>query len=67
MKVGVLSAGAVGATCIVAVARRAAAHEVVVIYKEEGQVLGLLTDMQYSTQLCPTVCLAGGDSSNITG
>jgi L-lactate dehydrogenase len=65
MKVGVVGAGAVGAACIMAIVGRGAAHEVVVIDKNEGRVRGLVTDMQYGTPLCPPVRLVGGDYADL--
>ncbi len=61
MKIGVIGAGAVGAVCIMSIIGRGAAHEIVVIDKDEGRVRGLVTDMLYGTPLCPPVRLTGGD------
>jgi L-lactate dehydrogenase len=67
MKIGVIGAGAVGAACIMSVIGRGAAHEIVVIDKDEGRVKGLVTDMQYGTPLCPPVRLMGGDYLDLAG
>jgi len=67
MKIGVVGAGAVGAACIMSIIGRGAAHEIVVIDKDEGRVRGLVTDMQYGTPLCPPVRLIGGDYPDLFG
>jgi L-lactate dehydrogenase len=67
MKVGVIGAGAVGAACIMSIIGRGAAHEIVVIDKDEGRVRGLVTDMQYGTPLCPPVQLSGGGFADLAG
>ena len=67
MKIGVIGAGAVGAACIMSIIGRGAAHEIVVIDKDEGRVRGLVTDMQYGTPLCPPVRLIGGDYPDLFG
>jgi len=50
-----------------AVIGRGAAHEIVVIDKDNGRVRGLVTDMQYGTPLCPPVRLVGGDFADLEG
>ncbi len=65
MKIGVIGAGAVGAACIISIIGRGAAHEIVVVDKNEGRVRGLVTDMQYGTPLCPPVRLIGGDYADL--
>lgn len=67
MKIGVIGAGAVGAACIMSIIGRGAAHEIVVIDKDEGRVRGLVADMQYGTPLCPPVRLIGGDYFDLAG
>jgi L-lactate dehydrogenase len=67
MKIGVIGAGYVGAACIMAIIGRGAAHEIVVIDKDEGRMRGLVTDMQYGTPLCPPVRLIAGDYADLEG
>jgi L-lactate dehydrogenase len=67
MKIGVIGAGHVGASCIMAVLGRGAAHEIVVIDSDERRVNGVVTDMQYGTPLCPPVRLIAGGYDDLAG
>jgi L-lactate dehydrogenase len=67
MKVGVIGAGAVGTSCIMAILGRGAAHEIVVLDANEQRVRGVVTDMQYGTPLCPPVRLIAGDYPDLLG
>jgi L-lactate dehydrogenase len=67
MKIGVIGAGHVGASCIMAILGRGAAHEIVVIDSNERRVNGVVTDMQYGTPLCPPVRLIAGGYGDLGG
>lgn len=67
MKIGVIGAGHVGASCIMAILGRGAAHEIVVIDSNEQRVNGVVTDMQYGTPLCPPVRLIAGGYGDLGG
>ena len=67
MKIGVIGAGAVGAACIMSVIGRGAAHEIVVIDRDEGRATGLVTDMQYGMQLGLTARLVAGGYDDLAG
>lgn len=67
MKIGVIGAGAVGAACIMSVIGRGAAHEIVVIDRDENRATGLVTDMQYGAPLCPPARLLAGGYEDLAG
>jgi L-lactate dehydrogenase len=67
MKIGVIGAGAVGTACLMSIVGRGAAHEIVVIDNVRERSIGVVTDMQYGTPLCPPVRLIAGDYADLAG
>lgn len=67
MKVGIVGAGAVGATCLLAMVTRGSAREIVVVNRNHDRARGVVTDLRYGTALCPPVALRAGDYPDLAG
>jgi L-lactate dehydrogenase len=67
MKVGVIGAGGVGSACILALAMRAVAREIIVIDRTRARAKAVATDMRYGTPLSPRVAIRDGDYRDLAG
>lgn len=67
MKVGIVGAGAVGSSCMFALALRGSAHEIVLVNRNRARAEGAVTDLRYGTVLTPTVSLRAGDYADLHG
>lgn len=67
MKVGIVGAGNVGVACLLAMATRGSAREVVVVNRNRAKARGAVTDLQYGVALGPRIALRDGDYSDLAG
>jgi len=67
MKVGIVGAGAVGSSCLLALVMRGSAREIVLVNRNRKRAKGVVTDVQYGAVLSPTVELRSGDYSDLAG
>jgi L-lactate dehydrogenase len=67
MKVGIIGAGAVGASCLLSLMMRGCAREIVLVNRNRKRALGVVTDAQYGAGLVPAVDLLAGDYSDLAG
>lgn len=67
MKVGVVGAGAVGSACLLALALRGSAREIVVVNRDRKRARAVALDMRYGASLVPVVDLNDGDYSDLAG
>jgi L-lactate dehydrogenase len=67
MKVGIVGAGTVGTACLLSLATRGSADEVVVINRERKRAKGVVTDLQYGAILAPFTLLRDGDYDDLAG
>jgi L-lactate dehydrogenase len=65
MKVGIVGAGAVGAACLVSMALRGSASEIVLVNRNRQRAAGIVTDLQYGTLLGPALVLRTGDYDDL--
>ena|ERR1700690_1138577 len=66
MKVGVVGAGAVGSACLLSLAMRGSAREVVLVNRGRKRARGVVTDVQYGAVLSPPSSVREGDYSDLT-
>lgn len=67
MKVGIVGAGAVGSACLLSLALRGAAREIVLVNRNPKRAEGVVTDAQYGAVLAPSVNLRAGDFDDLRG
>jgi L-lactate dehydrogenase len=68
MKVGVVGAGGVGAACVLSLAARGSAREVVVVNRTRARARAVAADVRYGTPLSPrTVDVRDGDYQDLAG
>ena len=67
MKVGIVGAGAVGSACLLSLAIRGAAREIVVVNRNKKRAEGVVTDARYGSVLLPAVDLRAGDFHDLAG
>jgi L-lactate dehydrogenase len=67
MKVGIVGAGAVGSACLLSLALRGAAREIVLVNRNRKRAEGVVTDAQYGAVLAPSVNLRAGDFDDLRG
>jgi L-lactate dehydrogenase len=65
MKVGIIGAGAVGSACLLSLAMRGPACEIVLINRNRERAEGVVTDLQYGATLLPPVNLRAGDYGDL--
>lgn len=65
MKVGVIGAGGVGAACVVALAMRNCAREIVIIDKDDKRAQGVATDVRYGAALSGIVDIIAGNYNDL--
>jgi L-lactate dehydrogenase len=66
-KVAVVGVGAVGEACAFALMLRGSAREIVLVDRVAERAAAVATDMRYGVPLSPTVEIASGDWSDLTG
>src|ERR1700690_3087847 len=66
MKVGVVGAGAVGSACLLSLAMRGSAREVVLVNRGRKRARGVVTDVQYGAVLSPPSSVREGNYSDLT-
>jgi len=67
MKVGIVGAGAVGSACVLSLALRGAAREIVLVNRNRKRAQGVITDARYGAVLLPAVDLKAGDFEDLHG
>jgi L-lactate dehydrogenase len=67
MKIGIIGAGAVGATCAMATIMRGCASELVLVNRGRDRAKGMATDMGYGAPLSSTTRVTDGDYSDLAG
>ncbi len=67
MKIGIVGAGAVGASCLLSLVVRGSAREIVLVNRNRKRAEGAVTDLQYGAVLTPTVDIRAGDFSDLAG
>ena len=67
MKVGIVGAGAVGTSCMFAMALRGSAREIVLVNRTRERARGAVADLQYGTVLGPPVSLRAGRYDDLRG
>lgn len=67
MKVGIVGAGAVGTSCMFAMALRGSAREIVLVNRTHERARGAVADLQYGTVLGPPVSLRAGRYDDLRG
>lgn len=67
MKVGIVGAGAVGSACLLSLAIRGVAREIVLVNRNKKRAEGVVTDARYGTVLLPAVDLRAGDFEDLNG
>ena len=67
MKVGIVGAGAVGSACLLSLAIRGVAREIVLVNRNKKRAEGVVTDVRYGTVLLPAVDLRAGDFEDLNG
>ena len=60
MKVGIVGAGAVGTSCMFAMALRGTAREIVLVNRNHERARGAVADLQYGAVLAPVTSLCAG-------
>jgi L-lactate dehydrogenase len=67
MKVGIVGAGAVGASCLTSIITRGVACEVVLVNRNRKRADGVITDVQCGAALQPHVRLSAGEYADLAG
>jgi len=67
MKVGIVGAGAVGSACLLSLAIRGVAQEIVLVNRNKKRAEGVVTDARYGSVLLPAVDLRAGDFHDLAG
>lgn len=67
MKIGVIGAGAVGASCVYALIMRGFAREVVLIDRTRKRAEAVAADMRYGVPLTATLTIRAGDYEDLAG
>lgn len=67
MKVGIVGAGAVGSACLLSLAIRGVAREIVLVNRNKKRSEGVVTDARYGSVLLPAVDLRAGDFHDLAG
>ena len=67
MKVGIVGAGAVGSACLLSLAMRGVAREIVLVNRTRKRAEGVVTDARYGSVLLPAVDLRTGDFDDLHG
>jgi L-lactate dehydrogenase len=67
MKVGIVGAGAVGSACLLSLALRGVAREIVLVNRNKKRAEGVVTDARYGSVLLPAVDLRAGDFDDLAG
>lgn len=65
MKIGVIGAGTLGSACLMSLATRACAREIVLIDKNQEKAETVANDIQYAASLSSKVLIKAGDYSNL--
>jgi len=65
MKIGIVGAGAVGTSCMFAMALRGSAREIVLVNRNFERARGAVVDLQYGAVLAPTVSLRAGNFADL--
>lgn len=67
MKAGIVGAGAVGTACMLAMALRGSARDIVLVNRNHQRAQGAVADLQYGAVLEPHVSLRAGDYDDLRG
>ena len=67
MKIGIVGAGAVGSACLLSLAIRGVAREIVLVNRNNKRAEGVVTDARYGSVLLPAVQLCAGDFNDLAG
>ncbi|HWG49226.1 MAG TPA: hypothetical protein VN669_06010 [Candidatus Acidoferrales bacterium] len=67
MKVGIVGAGAVGSACLLSLAIRGVAREIILVNRNKKRAEGVVTDARYGSVLLPAVDLRAGDFHDLAG
>ena len=67
MKIGIIGAGAVGASCAMATVMRGCASELVLVNRSRERAKGMATDLGYGAPLSSTTKVTDGDYSDLSG
>ena len=67
MKLGMIGAGNVGSTGLLAILLKGEAREIVVLDKDHKKAEAVVTDLRYGTPLAPAVNLRAGDYPDLAG
>ncbi len=67
MKVGIVGAGAVGSACLMSLALRGVAREIVLVNRNRKRAEGVVTDARYGAVLLPAVDIQAGDFEDLRG
>src|SRR5256885_13407956 len=67
MKIGIVGAGAVGASCAIATLMRGCASELVLVNRGRDRAGGMSADMGYGAPLSSTTKVTDGDYSDLAG
>jgi L-lactate dehydrogenase len=67
MKVGIVGAGAVGSACLLSLAIRGVAREIILVNRNKKRAEGVVTDARYGSVLLPAVDLRAGDFNDLAG
>lgn len=67
MKVGIVGAGAVGSACLLSLAIRGVAREIVLVNRNKKRAEGVVTDARYGSVLLPAIDLRAGDFDDLKG
>lgn len=67
MKVGIVGAGAVGSACLLSLAIRGVAREIILVNRNRKRAEGVVTDARYGSVLLPAVDLRAGDFNDLNG
>jgi L-lactate dehydrogenase len=65
MKVGIVGAGAVGSACLMSLALRSVAREIILVNRNRKRAEGVVTDARYGAVLLPAVDLKAGDFEDL--
>src|SRR5271169_4873084 len=67
MKIGIIGAGAVGASCTFATLTKGCGSEIILVNRNRNRAKGMATDMGYGAPLSSITKITDGDYSDLTG
>src|SRR5687767_14597 len=67
MKVGIVGTGAVGTSCMMAMALRGSAHDIILVNRNHERACGAVADLQYGAVHAPVTSLRAGHYEDLGG